>query len=376
MRVTFVLPLANLSGGTRVIAIYADRLQRRGHDVTVISIPAARRSLLSKFKSLVYGKGWPKNQAPEPSFFDEIALPHHVLRTARAVVDDDVPDGDVVVATFWKTAPWVAALSPRKGAKAFLLQGYETLPGVDDPAIDAAWRLPLRKIVVSKWLAEIARDRFDDSFIYLIPDSVDTNQFNAPPRQKQALPTVGMLYGNANLKGTDVVLAALKQLRKQINNLHVVAFGTQPVSAELPLPPSCEFHYRPAQDAIRHLYGKCDVWLCGSRSEGFYLPMLEAMACRCPVVSTSVGGAIDIIENGRNGYLVAIGDEEGLADRLARVLTLDDARWRVMSDAALATVSHYTWDDATDLLENALHEIVSDSKGVRNEAESGRPNEP
>ena len=210
MRVTFVLPLANLSGGTRVIAIYADRLQRRGHEVTVISIPAARRSLLSKFKSLVYGKGWPKNQAPEPSFFDEIALPHRVLRTARPVVDDDVPDGDVVVATFWKTAPWVAALSPRKGAKAFLLQGYEALPGVNDPAIDAAWRLPLRKIVVSKWLAEIARDRFGDSFIYLIPDSVDTNQFNAPPREKQALPTVGMLYGNANLKGTDVALGGTK----------------------------------------------------------------------------------------------------------------------------------------------------------------------
>ena len=190
------------------------------------------------------------------------------------------------------------------------------------------------------------------------------------------MPTVGMLYGNATLKGTDVALAALKQLRRQISNLHVVAFGAQPVSADLPLPSSCEFHYRPGQDTNCHLYGKCDVWLCGSRSEGFYLPMLEAMACRCPVVSTSVGGAIDIIENGRNGYLVAIGDEGGLADRLARVLTLDDARWRVMSEAALATVSHYTWDDATDLLENALHEIVSDSKGIRNEAESGRPNEP
>ena len=191
MRVTFVLPQANLSGGTRVIAIYADRLQRRGHDVTVISIPAVRRSLLSKFKSLVYGEGWPKNQAPEPSFFDEIALPHRVLQMARPVVDDDVPDGDVVVATFWKTAPWVAALSPRKGAKAFLLQGYETLPGIHDPAIDAAWRLPLRKIVVSKWLAEIARDRFGDLLYTLFPTAWIRTNFTPLPGKNRPCPRLG-----------------------------------------------------------------------------------------------------------------------------------------------------------------------------------------
>jgi len=359
MRITFVLPQVNLSGGIRVLSIYADRLHRRGHFVTVVSTPPVRNTFLAKFKSLVRDRKWPKDEMSEPSYFDDIAVPHRVLETARAVVDGDVPDGDVVLATFWRTAPWVAALSPRKGVKAILLQGYEISPGRENPMIDAAWRLPLRKIVISKWLAELARDRFGDSHVYLIPDSVDTNQFYAPPRGKQGVPTVGMLYADLDLKGTDVALAALTQVRRQLNNLHVVTFGARPVSAQLPLPAWCEFHYRPCQDAIRHLYEKCDVWLCGSRSEGFYLPTLEAMACRCPVVSTSVGGAIDLIENGRNGYVVRIGDVEALADRLVDVLTLGDAPWRTMSDAALVTASSYTWDDATDLLERALREIVS-----------------
>src|SRR5215510_13670602 len=116
MRVTFVLPQVNLSGGTRVLSIYADRLYRRGHDVTVVSIPPARWSLLAKLRALVCGRGWVTN-APEPSYFDDITVPHRVLDSARPVVNDDVPDADVVVATFWKTAPWVAALLPRKGAK-------------------------------------------------------------------------------------------------------------------------------------------------------------------------------------------------------------------------------------------------------------------
>ncbi len=48
MRVTFVLPHAGMAGGIRVLAIYAGRLHQRGHDVTVVSIPQARRSSLGK----------------------------------------------------------------------------------------------------------------------------------------------------------------------------------------------------------------------------------------------------------------------------------------------------------------------------------------
>src|SRR6266571_713679 len=181
MRVTFVLPHAGMSGGSRVLAIYADRLHRRGHEVTVVSIPQARRSLLGKLKSLVRGNGWPVNTEPEPSYFDGISVRHHVLRSARPVIEHDVPDADIVLATFWRTAPWVAALSPRKGAKAILLQGHEICPGLEipeEPEIDAAWRLPLHKIVISKWLLELARDRFGDSNVHHVPNSVDTKQFH------------------------------------------------------------------------------------------------------------------------------------------------------------------------------------------------------
>ena len=33
MRVTFIIPNDNMSGGNRVVAIYADRLARRGHEI-------------------------------------------------------------------------------------------------------------------------------------------------------------------------------------------------------------------------------------------------------------------------------------------------------------------------------------------------------
>jgi glycosyltransferase involved in cell wall biosynthesis len=85
------------------------------------------------------------------------------------------------------------------------------------------------------------------------------------------------------------------------------------------------------------------------------------MACRCPVVSTAVGGPVDIIEDGVNGYVVPCEDSDALADRLQRVLGLPDAAWRQMSDAALQTAVHYTWDDATALFETALEKAIQRS---------------
>jgi glycosyltransferase involved in cell wall biosynthesis len=314
-------------------------------------------SLLLKVRSLLAGRGWPKNYT-RASFFDDAAVPHRVLNTTGPVTDDHVPDADIVLATFWRTASWVAGLSLRKGAKAILLQGYETSGG-EDPGIDAAWRLPLSKIVISKWMVRFAHERFGDSNVHLVRNSVDTTQFYAPRRRKQETPTVGIIYSTLHLKGVDIALAALRQVRERFKNLRVVALGVEPVSADLALPYWCEYYRQPAQDSIRDIYSKCDLWLCASWREGFHLPPLEAMACRCPVVSTSVGGPIDIVENGINGYLVPIADAKALADRMVDILTFGDARWQAMSDAALATATRYTWDDATDLLENALREIVN-----------------
>jgi glycosyltransferase involved in cell wall biosynthesis len=126
----------------------------------------------------------------------------------------------------------------------------------------------------------------------------------------------------------------------------------------MPLPGWIEFHYRPAQAEIPRLYARCDVWLCASRREGFSLPTLEAMACRCPPVSTRMGGPADFVEEGVNGFLVPVNDAEALAQRLAAVFAFDEARWKRMSDAALATAKGYTWDDATTRLERALAEIA------------------
>lgn len=360
MKITFVLPFAGTAGGIRVVAIYADRLKKRGHEVFVVSLPAEPISLLEQAKSLIKGQGWLSNK--ESSHFDNLDVPHKVIDRSRPITEADVPDADVVVATWWETAEWVAKMSDAKGAKAYFIQHHEIFGGQPKERVEATWSLPMHKITISQWLIDLARTRYGDSNVSFVPNSVDTQQFYASPRDKQPVPTVGLLYASIGWKGCDVSLKAFSLAAQKIPSLHLVAFGAFTPTADLPLPPGTNYFKHPAQTTIKDIYASCDVWLCGSWSEGFHLPPLEAMACRCPVVSTQVGGSLDVIKEGVNGYLVPVGDVTALADRLVHVLSLPADEWRAVSDAAYATATRYTWDDATELFEAALHTAIERSQ--------------
>ena len=354
MRITFVLPYAGLAGGIRIVAEHAERLQRRGHEVVAVSTPLRRASLYGRVRALLRDGRWPAAPRPTPSHFDGLAVEHRVLREDRTVRESDVPDADVVVATFWANAPWVHAFPARKGAQVYFLQGYEVPPGETRPEVDAAWRLPLRKIVISRWLQRLAAERFGDPGAVLVPNAVDPARFHAPPRGRQSRPTVGFLYANSPFKAPEVLIEAVDRLRRRHADLRVVAFGAEAPDPRRPLPPGTEYHRLPPQERLRELYASCDVWLCGSRRDGLHLPLLEAMACRCPVVSTRAGGPEDLVEPGANGWLVDVDDAAGLAEAASRILDLDEPAWAAFSDAALATARRHDWDASTGLMEAAL----------------------
>lgn len=360
VKITFVLPYAGLQGGIRVIAIYAERLRRRGHTVQLISTPQVH-TLRHTVKSLLLGRGWPR---AEPSYFEGSDVPHRVLESVRPVTDADVEDGDVVIATYYTTAPGVLRLAPSKGAKAIFIQNYEVEEGRVNPTLDASWRMPMHKIVISGWLVGLAREKFGDDAVSHVPNSVDLDQFHAAPREKHVVPTVGMLYSSFSLKGCRTSFAALERVAAVLPALRVVCFGAEQPDFRLPLPRCAEFHHRPPQHRLWELYAQCDAWLCGSNVEGFHLPPLEAMACRCPVVSTRVGGPLDIVEDGVNGYLVNVKDDRALAQRLLHVLNLPPEDWTRMSDAAYRTATRFTWEDATGLFEQALWRAIERQRGA------------
>jgi glycosyltransferase involved in cell wall biosynthesis len=361
MKITILLPYAGISGGIRVIAIYAERLQARGHEVHLISTRHRWPSRRGRAWGAVRRIARTLRGAVEPSHLNDITVPHTALPHAGPITDADVPDGDVVIGTWWETIEWMQSLSASKGVQVAFMQGYETHLNQPVERVQAAWTSAANKIVVAKWLVDLARDEFGDPNAVLVPNSVDLEHFHASVRGRQDVPTVGLMYSQKMLKGCDICLAAIRQVQTSVpgmQDLRIVAFGADEVSSTLPVPEGTTYHRLPAQAELPAIYASCDVWLFGSRREGFGLPILEAMACRTPVIATPAGAAPELLGEG-GGIVLHSHEPSEMAGALASVLALDDASWRHLSDDAHRVATSYSWDDATDRFEEALRRVNS-----------------
>lgn len=362
MKITIVLSHADFSGGVRVVSIYADRLKKRGHEVVVVSRPYYRPNLLDQLKSFAEGRGFlplPDNPA---SYLDALDVEHKIISEYRPIMEADVPDADVIVATWWETAEWVAGFSPSKGAKVYFVQHHETFEYLPQRRVEATYSLPFFKITIAKWLQDLMRNRYSDQDVALVPNSVDTKQFYAPQRKKQDLPTVGLVYSTAYWKGCDISLKAFELATQRGLDIQLVLFGHHLATQELPLSSKVRFFQSPLQNEIRNLYASCDAWLFASRSEGFGLPILEAMACRTPVIGTPVGAAPELLADGA-GILVDAEAPDAMAEAIKYICSLSNEEWQQMSNAAYAKAIGYTWDDATELFEKALYRAISRQEG-------------
>lgn len=365
-RITFVLPTLDLSGGVRVIATLARELHARGHDILVVAGPPLRPPVKDRLRALVKGpshKWW-----PDPHKHHFVGLDVPIRRIEGPVTDADVPDADAVVATWWETADPVSRLSPSRGAKCYYVQHHEVhMAGQPADLVNATFRLPLHAFVCSRWVQQqVAPHAGRD--LPVVPYGVDRAVFTAPPRDKRPAPTVGFMYSDVPFKGVDTTLAAIGHARARVPDLRIVTFGSRPPTDSLPLPPGATFEQAPAQARIAELYAMCDAWLVGSRAEGFGLPMLEAMACRTPLITTRTGGALDLVDEAINGHVVDVEDAHAMGDRIADVAALSPDAWRAMSDAAHATAARHTWSAAADTF---LREIDHAAATTRVNAHEG-----
>jgi len=355
-----MMPADDLTGGNRVVATYAKILRARGHEVLVVSNAPDRPSVREQLRALRHGqwRAMRARLAPKPGHIALSGVPHKVLDRPRPVQARDLPDADVLIATWWETAVWMQAMPAAKGRKVHLIQGFETWTGGEvRERVHAALRLPNLKLAISAGLKRDIEAELGDLGIAVVPNAVDLQQFDAPPRARGEPPTVGFIYAQAPFKGADRCLRAVALARQTLPELRVLAFGADQPTPEWPLPADTRYVCRPAQDQLATLYASCDAWLFPSRVDSFGLPILEAMACRTPVIGVPVGAAPELLADGA-GVLVgsssAAMSEQDLVEEMARAILAvcqqPASAWQRMSQCAYERAHSYSWIDATDRL--------------------------
>lgn len=112
-------------------------------------------------------------------------------------------------------------------------------------------------------------------------------------------------------------------------------------------------------DRRRELFRDALAFVLPSHTEGFGMPVLEAMATGVPVIAANRGALPEVV--GQAGRLFDADDVPALARALKEVLTDDSARRR-MREAGLAQTRRFQWRDAAQAMRGAWHKALAHRK--------------
>lgn len=149
--------------------------------------------------------------------------------------------------------------------------------------------------------------------------------------------TVGWVGRMTSVKQAPDVLRTVRRLHDRGVDAGLVMVGDGPDRSELEALAS-ELGIAEAtrfvgfQDDVGPWYHAFDALLLPSRSEGTPVTAIETLAAGRPVVATRVGGVPDVVQDGVDGFLVAVGDVEGATAHLAQLA--DDPELRARMGAA------------------------------------------
>ena len=203
---------------------------------------------------------------------------------------------------------------------------------------------------ISAYLADRTHDAFTvDKSIEVIRNFVNCDVYVARPeliaemRPRYAAADEALLVHLSNFRPVkrvgDVVEVFARVAAKVPARLMLIGDGPERSTAEYlarKLGVQDRIHFLGKQDNVNELLPLADLLLMPSEMESFGLAALEAMACRVPAIATRVGGVPELIRDGHDGVLCALGDVDAMAAAAVRLLT-DANELERMSAAARQT---------------------------------------
>src|SRR5204862_6988667 len=214
--------------------------------------------------------------------------------------------------------------------------------------VDATYRLPLRTIVMSTWLRDLVRDKFQrDAEVLVTP--VDPALFRpVPVAVGTSRPRVLMLHHEYAWKGVAEGVEAARRVKARVPGLVLVGFGVRPPRARSPYD---EFHANPPQDRLAEVYSSCEIYLCPSWDEGLGMPPMEAVACGAALVTSGNGGCRDYARDGETALVARRRDVADLAAKLERLAVDEPLRARLAAAGMRFVTTAFSWDRAVPRLE-------------------------
>lgn len=159
----------------------------------------------------------------------------------------------------------------------------------------------------------------------LIPNYISEYFLNSQKRSlfKDEFVNIGTVSTLAPNKGFDFYLQCLDEIigkSEGKTKFRFICATQHPLLSHSKTSHKIDFVSPKNEQEMSNFYQNCDFYISCSISEGFNLPVLEAMASGCIVIATNDGGVTDFIANGKNGYLIETRDARSVSDILNQLI--------------------------------------------------------
>ena len=200
--------------------------------------------------------------------------------------------------------------------------------------------------------------------ITVINNGLDTNEFspvNEVKRNEYRLITTAS--ADVPLKGLDYTLKALKKLKKDFPNMHLIVIGlikkgghTEKLIRKLGLENDVTFKSNLTKNEIKDCYSISSIAIVSSLYEGFGYPVIEAMSCEIPLIATNVSSIPELTSE--FAKLVDPKNEEMIYQSVKDILSEYDKYKKIAIKGRQHVIKNFNWIKITDEYENTIFETI------------------
>ena len=204
----------------------------------------------------------------------------------------------------------------------------------------------------------------DHENITVINNGLDTDEFkpmSESTRNQYRLITTAS--ADVPLKGLDYSLKALKDLKSDFPDIHLVVIGsikenghTQRLINELDLKDSVYFQSNITKAQITELYSTSSIAIVSSLYEGFGYPVIEAMSCEVPLIATNVSSIPELVSE--YATLVDPKNHKMISDSVKEIM-LDYGKYKEIAiNGRQHVIDRFNWAKITKEYENIIFKTI------------------
>jgi glycosyltransferase involved in cell wall biosynthesis len=191
-----------------------------------------------------------------------------------------------------------------------------------------------------------------------VPYGVDINEFQCGPKHDN---TFRVVYAGAMTlrKGVHYLLQAFHELKLPDAELWLLGGELEEIRSFFNQYEGSFRHFgQLPQMELPKYYSQCSVFVMNSIEDGFGLVVPQAMACGLPVICSMNAGAVDLIENEKNGFTVPIRDVEALKEKILYFYEHQDAGHEFGQKAKQKVTGCSTWDDYGERIKTVYQTVL------------------